>query len=151
AVAWYRKAATQALEGNDFDGAIERADRGIASGAQGAELVTLLLIATEAHRWKRDFPAAERTARRAFEVIPCKHPLAVRARGEAALACDLLSPAGLLDVARELLMIPWTAENNDAFIVAIGRACTTLLLAGQIELADALWARVPQEPISNPM
>src|SRR5205814_8851435 len=38
AATWYRRAAEQALAGNDIDAAIARAERGVACGAAGIEL-----------------------------------------------------------------------------------------------------------------
>ena len=55
AVGWYRRAAEQALGGNDFHAAIERAGRGIACGASGEQLGGLLLTQTEARCWLGDY------------------------------------------------------------------------------------------------
>ncbi|WP_438031190.1 protein kinase domain-containing protein [Sorangium sp. So ce233] len=62
AAAWYRRAAEQALRGNDLLAAIGHAGRGLACGASGAEAGGLLLVEAEARVWRGDFAAAEQRA-----------------------------------------------------------------------------------------
>ncbi|WP_437735863.1 protein kinase domain-containing protein [Sorangium sp. So ce1335] len=62
AAAWYRRAAEQALRGNDLLAAIGHAGRGLACGAAGAEAGGLLLVEAEARVWRGDFAAAEQRA-----------------------------------------------------------------------------------------
>ncbi|AUX21003.1 protein kinase [Sorangium cellulosum] len=62
AAAWYRRAAEQALRGNDLLAAIRHAERGVACGAAGAEAGGLLLVEAEARVWHGDFAVAERRA-----------------------------------------------------------------------------------------
>src|SRR5213075_228145 len=52
ALRWYPRATEQALEGNDLEGALARAERGIACGAEGAELGTLRSFQAEARNWR---------------------------------------------------------------------------------------------------
>ncbi|WP_437877612.1 protein kinase domain-containing protein [Sorangium sp. So ce513] len=62
AAAWYRRAAEQALRGNDLLAAIGHAERGLACGASGAEAGSLHLVEAEARVWRGDFAAAEQRA-----------------------------------------------------------------------------------------
>ncbi|WP_437985241.1 protein kinase domain-containing protein [Sorangium sp. So ce117] len=62
AAAWYRRAAEQALRGNDLLAAIRRAERGLACGATEAEAGGLLLVDAEARVWRGDFAVAEQRA-----------------------------------------------------------------------------------------
>src|SRR5262249_29960806 len=70
AVARYRRAAEQALEGDDFAGVITRAERGAAHAA-GEEPGALRLLEAEAHKWMGSAAEAERCAVEAMRrVIP---------------------------------------------------------------------------------
>src|SRR5262249_20272099 len=60
AVAWYELASEEALEGNDFDCALDLAERGIACGAEGPTRGHLRLVQTEALGWRGSFERAER-------------------------------------------------------------------------------------------
>ncbi|WP_437488256.1 protein kinase [Sorangium sp. So ce1014] len=71
AAAWYRRAAEQALRGNDLLAAIRHAERGRACGAAGAEAGGLLLVESEARVWRGDFALAEQ---RALEAIALFEP-----------------------------------------------------------------------------
>jgi len=68
AVPWFLRGAEQALEGHDFVGAIDRAERGVSAGAADEVLGALLLVQAEAHRWRGEFsqayPRAEEATRR---------------------------------------------------------------------------------------
>jgi tetratricopeptide (TPR) repeat protein len=52
AAIWYRKAAVQALEGNDMAGVISCAERGIANGASGEERGELSWMIADARAWR---------------------------------------------------------------------------------------------------
>ncbi|WP_437837507.1 protein kinase domain-containing protein [Sorangium sp. So ce1153] len=62
ASAWYRRAAEQALRGNDLLAAVRHAERGVACGALGADAGGLLLVEAEARVWRGDFAIAEQRA-----------------------------------------------------------------------------------------
>jgi hypothetical protein len=69
AVAFYRRAAEQALEGDDFAAAIGRAERG-AAHARGETLGALRLLEAEAHKWMGSAAEAERCAVEAMRRLP---------------------------------------------------------------------------------
>jgi eukaryotic-like serine/threonine-protein kinase len=82
AAVWYRRAAEQALEGNDFAAAITLAARGAArapSEVSGA----LLLLEAEAHKWLGAAAEAERAAACAMTRFPLGSPLWYVAAAEA--------------------------------------------------------------------
>src|SRR5262249_17786469 len=71
AAAWYPRGAGQALAGNDLEAAIERAELGIALIPEGEPLGGLLLVKSEALRWRGELMAAERhAALAALRLIP---------------------------------------------------------------------------------
>ena len=83
AVVWYRRAAEQALEGNDFQAAIARAESG-ADYADGEVLGALRLLQAEAHKWLGSAAEAERCAESAMDRFSVGSPLWYVAASEAA-------------------------------------------------------------------
>jgi tRNA A-37 threonylcarbamoyl transferase component Bud32/tetratricopeptide (TPR) repeat protein len=65
----YRRAAEHALEADDLDGAIERAERGVACGASGEDLGALRMIQAEAHNWRGELGLSEQRAIEAIELL----------------------------------------------------------------------------------
>src|SRR5262249_36241657 len=67
---WYAVAAVQALEGDELEGAVQRADRGIALGAGGEALGRLRRVQAEARLWLGDFAGAETSGTEALQHLP---------------------------------------------------------------------------------
>jgi eukaryotic-like serine/threonine-protein kinase len=63
----YLHAAQQALRGDDLDAALERAERGIACGAEHAIYGALRLVQAEASCWRGEFTTAKQRALEAIE------------------------------------------------------------------------------------
>src|SRR6185369_17267453 len=74
AVERYRRAAEQALEGNDFAAAVARAERG-AAYASGEMLGALRLLQAEAHKWRGSASEAEQAAVEAMNRFALGSPL----------------------------------------------------------------------------
>jgi hypothetical protein len=70
AVRCFLRAAEQALDGSDFDAVFERAERGVACGAQDEALGALRLLQSEAQLWRGDLASAERHVILAMEHLP---------------------------------------------------------------------------------
>jgi serine/threonine protein kinase/tetratricopeptide (TPR) repeat protein len=83
AVQSYRRAAEQALEGNDFQAAVARAERG-AAHASGEVLGALRLLQAEAHKWMGSAASAEHAAMEAMDRFPVGSALWYVAAAEAA-------------------------------------------------------------------
>ncbi|MFO0758449.1 MAG: AAA family ATPase [Byssovorax sp.] len=83
AVVSYRRAAEQALEGNDFQAAVARAERGAAHAA-GEVLGALRLLQAEAHKWMGSAASAELCAIEAMGRFPVGSALWYVAAAEAA-------------------------------------------------------------------
>jgi len=62
----YLRAATQCLDGDDLDGALDHADRAERCGARGSLAAGVHRIRAEAYRWRGRFGDAERALRRAL-------------------------------------------------------------------------------------
>jgi predicted Ser/Thr protein kinase/tetratricopeptide (TPR) repeat protein len=143
AVRWYRRAAEQALEGDDLQDAIRRAERGIAAGAKGEELGALRLIQADAHRWRGEFAQMESSARVALELLPEGHTAWCKASAELAVACRALGHYDdLARVAERLSLLTPPRDHRPAFAAAAARVAQQLYLIGWSRHADALLARV---------
>jgi eukaryotic-like serine/threonine-protein kinase len=141
AVGWYRRAAEQALGGNDFAAASERAGRGVACGASGEQLGVLLLIQTEALGWMADFAAAAERAREAMRQLPRGSELWYAAAGEIARAIGRLANAdALAGVVTELTSPDLESDGSSARVAALARIAVSLLILGGPETARTLLA-----------
>jgi tetratricopeptide (TPR) repeat protein len=140
--AWYRRAASQALEASDLAAAIERAERGVSAGATGELLGALRLIQAEAHRFRGELAQAEARAEEAFAQLPVASPPYYRAAGELAAAAGLLGHVDRVEaVARALPADAPDPRLRSTVLVCLCRAAIPLFWAGHAA-AGALFARV---------
>jgi tetratricopeptide (TPR) repeat protein len=139
AIASYERAAAQALDGNDYPGAIERAAKAISCGATGPVLGALLALQAEAHRWTGDFNAAVDCLERGAALLPAGESRWYDAKSELLAArvragrTDDLEPlvALLADTAP-------VADARAAQLVAWSRAAVSLAFAGAHSAAEGL-------------
>ncbi len=142
AVIWYRRAAEQALEGNDLEAAIARTGRAFAFGAEGPALAALLQIRAEALKWRGSNAEARDAARQAMGASTLGGDAWCAAVGEVAAASGKLGDrATLLEVSEALLALPPTSAGR-AYTIAIARTTTQLALTGQGDVVERLLARL---------
>ncbi len=143
AVGWWRRAAEQALEGDDLQAVIARAQRGVDCGADGELRGELLLLAAVAQSWRGDLAEARRCATLAMAALPRGGASFYQAVSEAAGASSIL---GLTDEVLRLveeLDAPRTApDDGGAQIVASARAALQLYFGGRYDLASRVALRV---------
>jgi len=145
AIEWYLRAAEEALQGNDFDAAIERAERGIVCGAVGEVLGSLRMVQAEAHRWRGDANEAGRCIDEALERLPKGSARWCSAAGEAATAHGRSgNRARFAVVARELCALKTEAPSRSAHAVALTRAGIGALYAGEFEIARLALIRMEE-------
>jgi tetratricopeptide (TPR) repeat protein len=163
AAVWYRRAAEQALEGNDFHAALAQVERGLAS-AQGRrpsspgdeparassswrppppEIIGgLYLVAAEAHHWRGDLAEAATAAAAALEALPDSSRQAYLAAGQLAEASGRLGNSEpVIRVAEMLLSAPGAElgrEVRSAWLLASARTAMRAANAGEHGLRDAL-------------
>ncbi len=99
AASWYRRAAVDAAEGNDYAAALTRADRGIACGPSEEVHALLDLSRAEAHRHRGENALAYARAQAAMQRLPPNRPPWYSAAREAVESAGNL---GRLDAVREL-------------------------------------------------
>ncbi len=134
AAAWYRRAAEQALEGNDFEAAVGRAMRGIECGATGELLGELELVRAKALRWAAASAQAAECAYRAMADLP---------RGSASW-CAATQMVGLYDRERDaeivdiLCNLESPHRDTDSWVIAVASVAARLFLVGRPELGNRL-------------
>jgi serine/threonine protein kinase/predicted ATPase len=131
AVRW-GEAAQEALEASDLDAAVDRAQRGIACGAQGDTLGMLLLTQAEAHGWKGDLEQAERCAESAPQYLPRGVSAWFRAVGELVYASAPLRKNHELTAWGDRLRATRAVDDHAAAarVVALCRTAIQLELVG---------------------
>ena len=138
ALRYYREAAAQALEGNDFAATISRVERGVACGAAGEELGALKLLEAEARRWRSEFTEAASAAVAALELLVRPSPAFYKAASECAAAFGALADVPRLLALTERLREPDRPEDTGARIIAGAQMVVQLNHLGRYALAQSL-------------
>ncbi len=140
---WLLRAAEQASEASDYEGALAAVARGVALGAQGAELGHLRLLEALMEGWRGRWKAAEGAAREAMRLLPRDGAGWLRAAIPlAGAAVSLGHEALLLEVAEALLAHP---GHGPAFAAGAARVAVPLFYAGHSDLALGLLERAEVE------
>jgi len=156
AVRFWLRAADQALGGNDFVEAAQRADRGIRCGASGETKGALLLVSAEAHRWRAQIATAKVQGTEALAHLRPGSTLWWNASIPVVVACGQLGHHDELEAISSILLA--TSPDADAAAscaVALFRAEAQADQAGRRALSDALFdagearlARAGGDPIA---
>jgi tetratricopeptide (TPR) repeat protein len=132
AVPWYRRAAEQALEGNDLASAIDRAERAVRCGAEREVLGAVRLIQADAHAWLGERSEALRLAEAACALVPRGAAHWFRAAAQAIEASCLMGDAVRATAWARDASAAAPAPGADADQIAtLGRAALVLLFAGR--------------------
>ncbi|HUH06077.1 MAG TPA: protein kinase [Kofleriaceae bacterium] len=151
AVAGFLAASREALGGNDLDAVLERVERGLASGPNGAALGELLLLRAEAHRWRGDYAAAAEAAALALAALPCGGPEWYAAGTNAVTVFGCLQAYERLEeLATRMLSAPVRDGAWKERIRALGKAAVQFYLIGRYERADDLCAHAERELAAAP-
>jgi tetratricopeptide (TPR) repeat protein len=141
AIAWYRRAAEQALGGNDFGAVLTATYRAVALGAGGDTLGALSAYSAEAHRWRGEFPDANECAHDALRRLPPATPLWFAAVEEAAVASGAQGQhERLVALFHTIAELPAHAVSG-AEVRACAKLATQLMYAGRPDLTDQLLQR----------
>ncbi|WP_437940582.1 protein kinase domain-containing protein [Sorangium sp. So ce341] len=144
AVGCYRRAAEQALGGNDYAAAIERAERAVACGAAGEARGEIETIRAEACRFRGDSAAAEQHATAAMRALPEGGAWWSRAVGVTLWTFQLAGRgAAVLALARQLCA-RWSEEAvTGPQLISMAQAALALhYTMGQSEETEALCRRI---------
>jgi tetratricopeptide (TPR) repeat protein len=128
AVVHLRRAAGTALEGNDFVGAIARADKAIQCGAEGQVLGELRLVQAESHHWRGAQAEKETCAVEAMQLLPRGSAAWARAVGMAITAHRRLRKHdALIALAEDVGKSLSDPDSPPGVIVAAAQVATQLL------------------------
>ena len=151
AVAYYQRAAEQALGGNDFAAAVARAQRGLSRGASGATRSELLVVLADARNWLGEFAAAEEAATEAMNEVPRGGATWCHALGQLAIATARRGNVDrLVEVVDDLLALlgaplaPGMAR--DPMIGCAARIATHLVFGGRLDLGARLAGAIAALP-----
>lgn len=142
AAMFYRLAAEAALEGNDLEGALARAERGNACGASGEELARLRIVEGEVHALRGQNTEAERCGSEVLALMPPgSAPWCWAAGTTAALRVMLGEVAAARDIAEALAnTVPRDGGAAVVHLRACAQAAPYILYAGHYDVARCLMA-----------
>jgi hypothetical protein len=140
AAGWYRRAAEQALEGNDLAASIARAQHGIACGAEGENKAALHRVQAEARRWRGENAEAQSCAAEAMRTFPCGSADWYRSLEEFIIVTGKRADYdALLPAVSDLLRLGEQGDVSSAQASAFASAALQLVNAGRYADADALF------------
>jgi len=137
AVTHWLRGAELALEGNDFEAALARAERGLRCGAEEAIRGALRGIQSDAFYWRGETASSATAADEARMLLPDHTAQWADAMSHAAVAYQRLGRIdGLVTIAETYLAR--LERPNDAILPPAARVSITLRHVGKTALADAL-------------
>ncbi len=138
-------AAERSLEAHDYEAVLAWVDQGIQDGAEGDLHGTLMILATEAHKWLGAHERALESAQTALATLPRGSPLWYSAVAEVALAAGNIGNLDRLELAHTLIASARAeGEAGPALVIAEARVALQLLYAGRHDAADMLLGPVDQ-------
>ncbi|NUP07597.1 MAG: protein kinase [Polyangiaceae bacterium] len=146
---WFGAAASAALDGHDFVGAlgfVERGKAALGSDEQSESMGALLLVEAEAKRWSGDHPAAERAARNALDHLRPGSASWFQASGLLAATAGVRGDFGPVALWRERLAEgPCDAEAKAARLLALSAVGRRLFALGDYDAAGDLVETVQRD------
>jgi tetratricopeptide (TPR) repeat protein len=143
AATWYRKAAEQALEGNDLAGVLDRSEKALADETDEEARGALRLLQAVACYWRSQYAEGQARAIEATDLLTQGTAPWFRAAAEAMVSSarkgDYENVDRFVGLARRAIARPG-AEN--AQIVALCRGTFQLIFAGRFDAADELLAEI---------
>lgn len=145
AIRWYRRAAGQALEGNDLAAVIERAERAITCGATGATLGDLRGVQATAAYWQSHYADARRCGAEAMALLAPGDAAWFRAAGTALVSSARLGDYDTVDrLFDDVLRAPRQPGAEAAQLIGLARGAFQLIFAARFARADEILARIAE-------
>jgi tetratricopeptide (TPR) repeat protein len=139
----YARAAEQALQNNDLEATLDRAQRAIDGGAAGLTLGEVHLLQAQAHRWRGETEEARRSAEKAMHCLPTGRGRWLNAATEMAIAASRQGrPEHLGMVANLARRALRDREIDRDVVIAAAQMEVHLMIAGQTARAERLWRRL---------
>jgi tetratricopeptide (TPR) repeat protein len=152
AATFYTRAAEQALEANDFDAVIARAERAASCGAEGELLGALQRLKAEVYFWCTDLTKAEECDLAAMKLLPPGSPRWFSAVGGVVVAAVSHGNLERLTAMVEELRAPAIGPSAlAAQILVVAQVVRWLMRSGMIELAEPLfdWLADARDEVAN--
>jgi tetratricopeptide (TPR) repeat protein len=143
AAGFYRRAAEQALEGNDLAAVIKRVERAVTCGASGEALGELSLIRARAHAWRGEFEEAGRWSLGALSALAEGSDKWFEAVEEATASAAMLGNVDRFRSLSDALLAAWSEDRvSRAPVITAVHVAVNWLGLGQYDQCDALFARL---------
>lgn len=151
AIGWFHRAATQALEGNDLDAAMARAQAAIDAGAKGQLLGELCALQSVAAYWQSDYTRARATAERALgELSPGSAPWFRALGGLVVTSARLGRDDRVRTLATRLHAVAAMPGAEADRIAGLCRCAFQLIFHGHFADADHLLEAIEQQSTRTP-
>jgi tetratricopeptide (TPR) repeat protein len=141
AIGWYRRAAWQALEGNDLEAVLRHSQRAVACGAVGEELGEVQAAQAEAYMWRGAYREAVGLGRLAMLELPPRSPRWFQVAGAVAIAAGRTSDSTQLgQLADRLQAVAGQGESSAGFLISALRTALQIYIAADYPRAASLVA-----------
>src|SRR5690606_20150588 len=141
----FRRAADQALEGNDLQAATERAERAIAAGASGVALGALRGLQANAAYWQGHYETAAARGDAATSLLPSGGGDWFKALGTALVSAARLGDYAEVDRRFEqALQTPPASGAEGAQLVCLCRGTFQPIFTGRFDEADMVLGRLAE-------
>jgi tetratricopeptide (TPR) repeat protein len=148
ALPWYPRATEQALEGNDLEGALTRAERGITCGATGKDLGLLRGLQAEARNWRGENAEALALATEAMALLPKgEAPWFGAAREAIITAHKVGSRDQVVAIVDAVGQESGASEAHAARGMALAWGATMLLYAGKYPQAEEILKQLREDTL----
>jgi tetratricopeptide (TPR) repeat protein len=154
AAPWYRRAAEQALEGNDFTSALAHTGRALSCGLPPPAAGEALLIQASAAFWSGDLETHERAAQSAMRYFPTRSSRWYAAALEAARTASRLGRHEALTPLVERVLGDNRRGTVKERTMLMARIAVPVLRAGDTVLAGRIFERLAQDEaqaVTNPI
>ncbi len=149
AAVFFRRAAEEALEGNDLDAALAHAARAEELGATDEELGRIRLVETEVRRWRGNNDGATAAAQEALELLLPGSPLWCRTAAELAGALGRKGDrVGLGRLADALMALAGGGSAGEDLAAALARVAIYHYYVGDVGPPVRIRERLEAEPIA---
>jgi tetratricopeptide (TPR) repeat protein len=139
AAVWYRRAAEQALEGNDLVACIARAERGVACSDNDREIGRLRILQAEAHSWSSEWSSAVRCGLDAVAHLPSATADWYRAAAQLARARGRQGEVAEIEALVPSMIARHPEPGVEAArLVAASEVAAQLLMVGRNEAAETV-------------
>ncbi len=145
AATFYRRAAEEALAGNDLAAALHRAARGAACGAGSEDLGALRLVEAEAHLWRGELALSEARGDEAAALLGTGSSSWFRAITQTVFAaCKQGAVDRIAPHAEAAVAASPAAGAESARVLCLSACAGDLTFAGRLEAGDALFAHLAE-------